>query len=92
VHDPGVRGLAEGLHLCDRVTKSRRIIGDVVLLGDSRCVQDAGLIDARAVALDGLVFQFVEDASISITGDIYGHTSDHTARAAVDGWSGALGL
>ncbi len=31
-------------------------------------------------------------SSISITGDIYGHTSDDTARAAVDGWSGALGL
>ena len=27
-------------------------------------------------------------SSISITGDIYGHTSDDTARAAVDGWSG----
>ncbi len=31
-------------------------------------------------------------SSISITGDIYGHTSDDTARAAVDGWIGALGL
>jgi integrase len=31
-------------------------------------------------------------SSISVTGDIYGHTSDGTARAAVDGWSGALGL
>lgn len=31
-------------------------------------------------------------SSISITFDIYGHTSDETARSAVDGWSGALGL
>ena len=31
-------------------------------------------------------------SSISITGDIYRHTSDGTARAAVDGWSGTLGL
>ncbi|CAN5150717.1 site-specific integrase [soil metagenome] len=31
-------------------------------------------------------------SSIAITGDIYGHTSEETARAAVDGWSGALGL
>jgi integrase len=31
-------------------------------------------------------------SSIAITGDIYGHTGDGTARAAVDGWSGALGL
>jgi integrase len=30
--------------------------------------------------------------SIAITGDIYGHTSDDTARAAVDGRSGVLGL
>ena len=31
-------------------------------------------------------------SSIFITGDVNGHTSDDTARAAVDGWSGALGL
>ena len=31
-------------------------------------------------------------SSIAITGDVYGHTSDEAARAAVDGWSGALGL
>jgi integrase len=31
-------------------------------------------------------------SSIAITGDVYGHTSDDTARSAVDGWSGALGL
>lgn len=31
-------------------------------------------------------------SSISITGDVYGHTSDDTARSAVDGWSGVLGL
>ena len=31
-------------------------------------------------------------SSIAITGDIYGHTSDPTTRAAIDGLSGALGL
>lgn len=31
-------------------------------------------------------------SSISITGDVYGHTSENTARKAVDGWSGLLGL
>jgi integrase len=31
-------------------------------------------------------------ASIAVTGDVYGHTSDDTARAAVEGLSGALGL
>jgi len=31
-------------------------------------------------------------SSIAITGDVYGHTSDDTARAAVDGLAGRLGL
>ena len=31
-------------------------------------------------------------SSISITGDTYGHTSDDTARAAVDQLSNALGI
>ena len=31
-------------------------------------------------------------SSISITGDIYGHTSDDNARKAVEGLSGTLGL
>lgn len=31
-------------------------------------------------------------SSISITGDLYGHTSDDTARAAVDGLGAVLGL
>lgn len=31
-------------------------------------------------------------SSISVTGDVYGHTSDDTARAAVDGWAGVQGL
>jgi integrase len=31
-------------------------------------------------------------SSIAITGDVYGHTSDDTARGAVDGLAGRLGL
>jgi integrase len=31
-------------------------------------------------------------SSIAITGDIYGHVSDDTARAAVDGLGAALGI
>ena len=31
-------------------------------------------------------------SSISVTGDVYGHTSDDTARAAIEGRSGRLGL
>jgi hypothetical protein len=30
--------------------------------------------------------------STAITGDVYGHTSDDTARAATDGLAGRLGL
>jgi integrase len=31
-------------------------------------------------------------SSIVITGDVYGHTSDDTARSAVDGLAARLGL
>lgn len=31
-------------------------------------------------------------SSISITGDVYGHTTDATTRAAIDGLTRALGL
>jgi integrase len=31
-------------------------------------------------------------SSFAVTGDVYGHTSDDTARAAVDGRAGKLGL
>ena len=31
-------------------------------------------------------------SSIAITGDVYGHTSEDTARAAIDGLAGRLGL
>ena len=31
-------------------------------------------------------------SSIAITGDVYGYTSDDTARAAVDGLAGRFGL
>jgi integrase len=54
----------------------------------------------RSAAVDWLesgvhikaVADLLGHSSIAITGDIYGHTSDDTARAAVDGWSGVLGL
>jgi integrase len=56
----------------------------------SRSVLKVGGYDAgvhiRAVA------DLLGHSSISITGDIYGHTSDETARAAIEGLSGALGL
>jgi integrase len=45
---------------------------------------------------DGVHIKAVSDllghSSIAITGDIYGHTSDDTARAAVSNLTDALGL
>jgi integrase len=38
------------------------------------------------------VSDLVGHSSVAITGDVYGHGSDQSARAAVDGLSGALGL
>jgi integrase len=38
------------------------------------------------------VAELLGHSSIAITGDVYGHTSDDTARAAVDGVAGRLGL
>jgi hypothetical protein len=38
------------------------------------------------------VSDWLGHASVAITGDVYGHTSDDTARAAVTGLAGRLGL
>ncbi|MDQ1361407.1 MAG: hypothetical protein QOJ44_1784 [Acidimicrobiaceae bacterium] len=38
------------------------------------------------------VADLLEHSSVAITGDVYGHTSDSTARAAVDGLAHQLGL
>jgi integrase len=46
---------------------------------------DAG-VHIKAVA------DLLGHSSIAITGDVYGHTSEDTARAAVDGLAGQLGL
>jgi integrase len=42
-------------------------------------------------AESGAVADLLGHSSIAITGDAYGHTSDDTARAAVDGLAGRLG-
>jgi integrase len=39
-----------------------------------------------------VVADLLGHSSIAITGDVYGHTSDDTARAAVEGRAGKLGL
>jgi hypothetical protein len=55
----------------------------------------------RAAALGGrrlagvhvkAVAELLGHSSVNVTGGVYGHTSDGTARAAVDGGSGVLGL
>jgi hypothetical protein len=43
-------------------------------------------------ALGGRRRAHAENAATSSSGDIYGHTSDATTRAAIDGLSDALGL
>ena len=55
------------------------------MLGPNHLTKRTG-VHIKAVA------DMLGHSSTSITGDIYGHTSDDTARAAVDGWSGVLGL
>jgi hypothetical protein len=51
------------------------------------------------VVLEHVIERAVDDgvepghsSSIAIRGDIYGHTSDATTRAAIDGLTNALGL
>jgi integrase len=44
------------------------------------------MVHIRAVA------DLLGHSSIAITGDVYGHTSGPTARAAIDGRAGLLGL
>jgi integrase len=53
--------------------------------GCRRVTREAG-VHIKAVA------DQLGHSSISVMGDTYGHTSDDTARAAVEGLSGALGL
>ena len=51
-----------------------------------------GILFTKVLVHIKAVADMLGHSSIAITGDIYGHTSDDTARAAVDGWSGVLGL
>jgi len=53
--------------------------------GNRRASLEAG-VHIKAVA------DLLGHSSISITGDIYGHTSDATTRPAIDGLTSALGL
>jgi integrase len=79
----------------------RNILRTIEIAAEKAGVEDVGVHTLRhsaAVAWleSGVHIKAVADllghSSISITGDIHGHTSDATTRAAVDGLSGALGL
>src|SRR6185295_6965953 len=62
---------------------------DAVLYGPpmkSHCTALESGVHIKAVA------DLFGHSSIAITGDAYGHTRDDTARAAVDGLAGRLGL
>lgn len=79
----------------------RNILRTIETAAAKAGIEDVGVHTLRhsaAVALleAGVHIKAVADllghSSIAITGDIYGHTSDQTTRAAIDGLSGTLGL
>lgn len=79
----------------------RNLLRVIEVAAKAAGVQDIGVHTLRhsaAVAWleAGVHIKAVADllghSSIAITGDVYGHTSEDTARAAVDGLAGRLGL
>lgn len=79
----------------------RNILRTVELAAKKAGIDKVGVHTLRHSAATGwldsgvhikAVSDLLGHSSIAITGDIYGHTSDDTARKAIDGWSGALGL
>jgi integrase len=79
----------------------RNILRTIQIAAQKADISDIGVHTLRhsaAVAWleSGVHIKAVADllghSSVAITGDIYGHTSDDTARAAVEGLAGRLGL
>ena len=79
----------------------RNILRTIQIAAQKASMSDIGVHTLRhsaAVAWleSGVHIKAVADllghSSITITGDIYGHTSDDTARTAVEGLAGQLGL
>jgi integrase len=79
----------------------RNLLRVVEAAAEKAGVEGAGVHTLRHSAAvgwleDGVHIKAVADllghSSVSITGDVYGHTSDDTARAAVDGLAKRLGL
>ena len=84
-----------------RLVDPRNLLRVIEVAGKVVGVEDVGVHTLRhsaAVAWleSGVHIKAVADllghSSIAITGDVYGHTSDDTARAAVDGLACRLGL
>jgi integrase len=79
----------------------RNVLRTIELAAHKAGIADVGVHTLRHSAAmswleSGVHIRAVADllghSSISITGDVYGHTSDDTARAAVEGLSTALGI
>jgi integrase len=79
----------------------RNLLRTVEIAADKAGIDDVGAHTLRHSAAVGWLESGVHikaaadllgHASISITGDLYGHTSDDAARAAVNGLGDALGL
>ncbi|MGV0740335.1 tyrosine-type recombinase/integrase [Mycobacterium syngnathidarum] len=79
----------------------RNLLRTVEIAADKAGIEDVGAHTLRHSAAVGWLESGVHikaaadllgHASISITGDLYGHTSDDAARAAVKGLGDALGL
>jgi integrase len=79
----------------------RNVLRTIEIAAQKAGIADVGVQTLRhsaAVAWmeSGVHIKAVADllghSSISVTGDVYGHTSDTTARAAVDGLADQLGL
>lgn len=71
------------MRLPDGFTNRRPITG-AVAVAVMTCLESG--VHIKAVA------DLLGHSSIAITGDVYGHTSDDTARAAIDALAGRLGL
>jgi integrase len=51
-----------------------------------------GCLNSRFARHVSAVADLLGHSSISVTGEVYGHTSDDADRAAIEGLTGALGL
>jgi integrase len=77
---------------CDRLNRHDTPARQTLRVADSRQAVLELVMMRRRLRHIKAVADLLGHSSIAITGDVYGHTSDETARTAVDDWSSALGL